>query len=125
MKQSRGVLSENTTATVRDSALIRKNERAYRSGERREHFHGFGAAAVVIRACTKTVDGHGAIMEFNNAICLLSLPPLRSPRVLLRSPTTSSSSLSFSSSRLRCGGGTVERVHGMPGQARSLAWLAG
>ena len=57
--------------TVRGCVFIRKNERAYRGSERREQFHEFGA--LVIRACTKTVDGHGAIMEFNNAICVLSL----------------------------------------------------
>lgn len=57
--------------TVREGVFIRKNERAYRGSERREQFHEFGA--LVIRACMKTVDGHGAIMEFNNAICVLSL----------------------------------------------------
>ena len=57
--------------TVRGCVFIRKNERAYRGSERREQFHEFGA--LVTRACTKTVDGHGAIMEFNNAICVLSL----------------------------------------------------
>lgn len=40
----------------------------------REQFHGL--SIVVIRACTKTVNGHGAIMEFNNAICSLFLSSL-------------------------------------------------
>lgn len=81
----------NTQIWARGGVLIRKNERAYRGSERREQFHEFGA--VVIRACTKIVDGHGAIMEFNNAICVSSL---FRPGTLLSFSPSSSFSFSFS-----------------------------
>jgi len=108
--------------TAREGVLIRKNERAYRGNERREQFHEFGA--VVIRACTKTVDGHGAIMEFNNAIYVFSLSLSLFLVSLDTLPSFSSlSSFSFSSSQ-RCGVSS-SKCTGMSGQARSVARFAG
>lgn len=106
---------------ARGGVLIRKNERAYRGNERREQFHEFGA--VIIRACTKTVDGQGAIMEFNNAICA---PPFSySPSFAL---LTGCHSLLFALivfqflllATMRRG--TVEQVHGHVGPKRAQ-WL--
>lgn len=70
---------------------------AHRDSKEREREQFHGLSIVVIRACTKTVDGHGAIMEFNNATCLLSLslsPPFFS--FPLCTPFLSFSSFSFS-----------------------------
>jgi len=54
-----------------ESVLIRKACSSWQREGRESSFMGLGI--VLIGACTKTVDAHGAIMEFNNAICLLSL----------------------------------------------------
>lgn len=99
---------------ARGGVLIRKNERAYRGSERREQFHEFGA--VVIRACTKTVDGHDAIMEFNNAICVLSLSLSLSVPLLSRCPSLLFALIVFQFLLLTTmRRGTVEQVHGHVG----------
>jgi len=113
--------------TVRGCVFIRKNERAYRGSERREQFHEFGA--LVIRACTKTVDGHGAIMEFNNAICVLSLSLslfLSFSNISVLSPLSFyPHRLSVSPPRKRCGAAPSSKCTSMSGQEHSVARFAG